>query len=432
VSFEVLIPIIIIVVLVFMKVPIWLAMVVGVVPYFLFINPSLPAHIVIQRFLSPLENASFLAIPFFITAGSIMNYSGISSRIMNLADGLVGHMTGGLAHVNVLVSTMMGGISGSCAADAALDCKILVPEMSKKGYDKEFSAAVTIASSLITPIIPPGMTLIMYAYVANASVGRMFAAGYIPGIMSCIGLMLLAGYISKKKGYKPSRQKMASFKEILKLSLESIWALILPFGIILGLRFGLFNATEAGAICIIYAILVGTLAYHELKPKHIWPIIKESLLGTGTVMILICSASVLSYFLTYERIPHMLSNWITSMNLNRITFLIVVNIILLIIGMFMEGGAPILILAPLLAPIAASFGIDIIHFGLIMVFNLCLGNMTPPFGIVLYQVSGMLGLKIGKVSRACIPFIVVMLIVLALITFIPQLTLFIPNLLYGK
>lgn len=412
-------------------VPMWLSIVGGTLPFFLFLEQGLPAQLVVQRMIAMTENSSYLAIPFFITAGCIMNYSGISKRLLNLADGLVGHLPGGLGHVNVVLSVLMGGISGSAAADAAMECKILVPEMEKRGYDRPFSAAVTLASSLITPIIPPGMGLIIFAFTTQISVGRLLCAGYIPGLLCMVFMMMYVGWYSKKHGYKGSRTKMASGKELLKLLVEGVWAILMPFGLILALRIGVFTATEAGAICAVYSIIVGVFAYKELKWEHVWPIIKESVLGTATIMSLICACNALGYFMTYLRIPHTLSQMIINANLNKYTFLLIVNLTLLIIGMFMEGSAPVLILSPLLMPVAKSLGIDPIHFGLVFIFNIGIGNMTPPFGGVLYQVAGLLGIPIGKLAKASMPFVAIMIVILLLLTFIPQLSLFIPNLVYG-
>ena len=431
INWNIWLPIVCIVFLAINNIPIWLAILGGSLPYFIFLQPMLPIQIAVQRVIAVTEGTSYLAIPFFITAGAIMNYAGISSRLLDLADGLVGHLTGGLGHVNVLLSVMMGGISGSAAADAAMEAKILVPEMKKRGYDENFCAAVTIASSLITPIIPPGMGLIIFAFATQISVGRMFAAGYVPGLLCMILMMAYVYYVSKKHGYKGSRDKMASAKEIFKLFLNSFWALLIPFGILLGLRGGMFTATEAGAICAFYSLIVGIFIYKEIKWKHFWPIIKESVLGTSTVMILICGAGALSYFMTYERVPQAFAEFMLSANLNKWTFILLTNIILLTIGMFMEGGPAMVILGPLLMPIAIKLGIDPIQFGIMFVFNLGIGNMSPPFGIVLYQVIGLMGLRFSEVCKAIIPFLIIMLIVLAVIATCPGLILYIPNLLYG-
>ena len=431
INWNIWLPIVCIVFLAINNIPIWLAILGGSLPYFIFLQPMLPIQIAVQRVIAVTEGTSYLAIPFFITAGAIMNYAGISSRLLDLADGLVGHLTGGLGHVNVLLSVMMGGISGSAAADAAMEAKILVPEMKKRGYDENFCAAVTIASSLITPISPPGMGLIIFAFATQISVGRMFAAGYVPGLLCMILMMGYVYYVSKKNGYKGSREKMAPVKEIVKLLLNSFWALLIPFGILLGLRGGMFTATEAGAICAFYSLVVGIFIYKEIKWKHFWPIIKESVLGTATVMILICGAGALSYFMTYERVPQAFAEFMLSANLNKWTFILLTNIILLVIGMFMEGGPAMVILGPLLMPIAIKLGIDPIQFGIMFVFNLGIGNMSPPFGIVLYQVIGLMGLRFSEVCKAIIPFLIIMLIVLAFIATCPGLILYIPNLLYG-
>ena len=429
-SMNVWLPILVIVVCILLKMPIFYSLMTGALTYFLLMT-GLPHQIMVQRLLAITETSAQLAIPFFITAGCIMNYCGISRRLMDFAEGLVGHLTGGLAHVNVLVSVMMGGISGSAAADAASDCKFLVPEMIRRGYDRDFSASVTIASSLITPIIPPGIGLIIYATTVGVSTGRIFAAGYIPGLIMAITFIVYCAHISKKRGYKPSRQKMASWKELKSLFFAAFSALLIPFGIILALRFGVFTATEAGAVTAWYAIFVGAFVYKELKWKHIWPILKEAVLSTAVVMLMICAANALTYFFTYERIPNMIIDWMLSLNLNKYSFMLIVNVVLLIVGMFMDGSAPLIILAPLLAPVAVSLGIDPIHFGIVFCVNVALGNMTPPFGIVLYQVGGLLNVDLVTLSKAVMPFVLMMLAVLLLISYVPWLVLVIPNLIYG-
>ena len=425
------IPILCIVVLACLNLPLWTAIVGGSLTYFLFFQPMLPMQIAVQRIIATAETSSYLAIPFFITAGAIMNYAGISRRLLDLADAVVGHLSGGLGQVNALLSVLMGGISGSAAADAALECKMLVPEMTKRGYDEEFSAAVTIASSLITPIIPPGMGLIVFAFATEISVGRMFAAGYVPGLLCMVFMMIYVHYVSKKRGYKGSRERMARPREIGVLFMKAFWALLIPLGILLGMRGGLMTATEAGAITAVYSLFIGVFVYREIKWKHIWPIIKESVLGTATIMALMVCCAPLSYFLTYERVPQALATSILGMNFGANGFLMIVNVLLLIIGMFMSGGPVQIILGPLLMPIALQLGIDPIHFGILFVFTLGIGNMTPPFGGILYQVSGLMGLSFSRVAKACLPFIGIMCLVMLIMTFFPDLILFIPNLLCG-
>ena len=428
---SILIPILVIVIAAVLGFPIWLAFIVGMIPYYGFIESTLPAQIIIQRFINPTESSAFLAIPLFVTSGVIMNYAGISRRLMDLADGLVGHLAGGLAHCNVLLSVLMGGVSGSAAADAAMESKILVPEMERRGYDKNFSGAVTIASSLLTPIIPPGMGLIIYAMMTSTSVGKMLAAGYAPGLLGMALMMIYVGYISKKRGYKGNREKPAAPKELGTLFVRAIWGLLLPFGLIMVLRIGMATATEVGSLCVVYSLIVGIFLYREIKVEHIWPIIKESVISTATVMVLLCASVPLTFFMTYEMVPQKLAAFILESNMSKVGFLLLINLILIIVGMFMEGSAPLIVFTSLLAPIATkTYGIDPVVFGIMLIFNLVCGNITPPFGVVLYQVKGLIGADMGKMIKECIPFMIILLIVLMVITFIPQFTLFIPNLLY--
>lgn len=429
-NLAIVVPVICIIVLMFCNVPVWIAMFAGVLPYFMGLNNfGFAAGTAIQRLVATMETTSYLAIPYFVTAGAIMNYSGISKRLLDLADALIGHVTGGLGHVNVLLSVFMGGISGSAAADAAMECKILVPEMVRKGYSKDFSAAVTLASSLITPIIPPGMGLIVYAMLAEVSVGRMFAAGYLPGFLTAALMMVLVYVISKKHGYKGSREKMASPKEIGKLMLDGFWALIIPFGLLMALRSGMFSANEAGAFCAVYALIIGAFVYKELKPEHLWPILKESFLGTATVMMTICGAVAMSYWMNAERIPNMLAQLIVQSGISATGFTLLVVLILLIMGMFMTSG--LTIMTPLLVPIASALNIDLIHFGMVMVFTLGIGNMSPPFGIVLYQVSSLLDMKLERLVKASFPFLVLMVGCAVLYALVPWFSTWLPAVLYG-
>lgn len=424
----ILIPTLCIVGLMILGVPVWIAMFVGVIPYFTSLNGlNFSAATVVQRMIATTEQSTYLAIPFFVTAGAIMNYCGISRRLMDLADAFVGHFKGGLAQVNVVLSALMGGLSGSAASDAAQDCKILVPEMSKKGYDIEFSAAVTVASSLITPIIPPGMGLITYAMLANVSVGKMFAAGYLPGILTTVAMMVLVYVICKKKNYKGSRTKMAPLKEICALFIKAFWALTIPFGLFMALRAGVFTATECGAICAVFAVIIGAFFYKDLKWEHAWPILQESFLGTATVMMTCAGATTMSYWLSVERIPNQLAQLIVNANLPDIAFLLFVELILLVFGMFMTGG--VTLFTPLLAPVAVALGIDPVHFGIVLVFTLGIGNMSPPFGVVLYQVASLLNIKLEKLIKATIPFLLLMIGLAILFALVPWISTVVPGMM---
>lgn len=426
---EKLIPIFILFGLFFCNIPISFALFASSLYYFIFMNTNTFADLILQTFVKSAESFPLLAIPFFIMAGAVMNYAGISDKLMKMAEVLSGHMKGGLAQVNVLLSVLMGGISGSANADAAMECKILVPEMEKRGFSKSFSAAITAASSAITPVIPPGINLIIYSLIANVSVAKMFMAGYIPGALMCVALMITVSIISKKRNYAPVREKRAGAKEIGVQVRESIWALFLPFGIILGMRFGFFTPTEAGAMAVLYCIFIGFFVYKELKPAHLLGIVKETVYGTSTVMFIIIGAGVFGQYLTWERIPHMIGEYLFHVTESPIVFLIIVNVILLIVGMFIEGGAAMIILAPLLIPTALKLGIDPIHFGLVMIVNIMIGGITPPFGSMMFLTCSIVMVSIKDFIKEILPFILALFIVLLIVTFCPKIMLFLPNLL---
>jgi tripartite ATP-independent transporter DctM subunit len=348
---------------------------------------------------------------------------------MKMAEVLTGHMTGGLAQVNVLLSAMMGGISGSANADAAMQSKILVPEMTKRGFSPAFSAAITAASSAISPVIPPGISLIIYALIANVSIAKMFLAGYMPGILMTAALMITVFFISKKRKYAPTREKRATIKEIIAQLKESIWALLIPFGIILGMRFGIFTPTEAGGVAVLFCIVVGFFIYKELKFSHFKHILKDTVEGTGSIMLLIIGAKIFGYYMTLERIPQSITEFLVNFTDSRIVLLLLINVLLLFIGMFIEGGAALIILAPLLIPAVTNMGVDLIHFGVILIVNIMIGGITPPFGTMMFTTCTIIGVKIGDFIKEIIPFMIALLLVLLLLTYSETLALIIPNLM---
>ncbi len=310
-------PIIIALVLYFTGIPIAYALLAGTLYYFGFVDTTSKTYLLLQKFITATQSFPLLAIPFFIMAGSIMNYSGMSDKLMAFADALTGHSEGGLAQMNVLLSMLMGGCSGSANADAAMECKMLVPEMEKRGYGKGFSAAITAASSCITPIIPPGINLIVYGLIAGASVGKLFAAGYLPGFLMAGALMVAVHLIAKRRGYAPSRTKRATAKQIAKQALDSFWALFFPLGIIMGMRMGLFTPTEAGGVGILYCFLIGKFVYKGLKKEHFLIIFKETIAGTCTVMLIIVAANLFGYYLTWENIPNNLLKAVSGIATNK-------------------------------------------------------------------------------------------------------------------
>ncbi|NBH70539.1 TRAP transporter large permease [Clostridiaceae bacterium] len=424
-------PVLVVFILYFSGIPIAFALFAATLLYFGVLNTGSPTDLILQKFITSTQSFPMLAIPFFVMAGSIMNYAGISNKLMSFADVLTGHMKGGLAQVNVLLSMLMGGVSGSANADAAMQCKMLVPEMEKRGYSKGFSAAITAASSAVTPVIPPGINLIVYALIAGVSVGKVFMAGYVPGIFMAICLMFAVHFISKKRNYAPSREKRASGGELLHQAVDSIWALLFPFGIILGLRIGLFTPSEAGAVAVLYCTVVGAFIYKELKPEHFPKVIRETIEGTSSVMLIIVAANVFGYYMSWERIPQMLTELLLGITQNKYVMLMIINVLLLILGMFLEGGAALIILAPLLVPVVKGLGVDLVHFGLVCIVNIMIGGLTPPFGSMMFTCCSITGCELGEFVRECIPFIIALLIALMIVTYFPTLTMFVPNLLYG-
>lgn len=421
-------PILVLFILYFLGLPIAYALLGSAIFYFTFFDAGMPADLVLQKFISSAASFPLLAIPFFVMAGSVMNYSGISKKLMQMAEVLTGHLRGGLAQVNVVLSTFMGGISGSANADAAMQSKILVPEMEKQGYSRSFSAAITASSSAISPVIPPGIVMIIYALIAQVSVADLFLAGYIPGLIMAASLMLTVSIISHRRKYKPSRDGRAKTLDILKQLKDSIWSLLLPLGIILGLRFGLFTPTEAGAMAVLASVLIGVFIYKELKPSHIKPILLDTIYGTGTVVLIIIGASVFGYYLTWERIPQDLTEMMLEITSNKYLMLLLINAVLLIIGMILEGGAALIIVAPLLVPVAVALGIDPIHFGMIMIVNIMLGGITPPFGSLMFTTCSITKVPIMSFVREVWPFIIALLTTLMIITYVPSIVLFLPNL----
>ena len=422
-------PIVILFVLFFMRVPVAFAMLIATALYFVFSPNAMNVLLMCQKMVAANSSFVFLAIPFFTCAGVIFNYSGITHRLMVLADMLVGHLVGGLGHVNIVLSTLMGGLSGSAIADTAMESKMLVPEMERMGYSKAYSCVVTAASACITPIIPPGIVLILYSTASNVSVASMFYAGYLPGLCIMATLMILNYAISKKRNYRPSRTERVTPRELGRALLDAVWALMVPFGIVMGLRFGAFTPTEAGAISILYAILVGAFIYKELKFAHIKAIIMESLTATAGVMFILAGAQALSAYLTWERIPMMISEAIINGIHSPYLFLLIVNILLLAIGCFFDGGAAMILLAPLLVPVAQSMGINLIHFGIVMCINLTIAGFSPPFGSQMFTTCGICNCRIEDYIRESLPYMGALVGVLLVLTFIPGIVMLVPNLL---
>lgn len=416
--------------LLFLKVPVFISVLGGAAIYFVF-NPGVNPIVFAQQAITGVESISLLAIPFFVCAGIMMNYTGVTARIMGFCEVLTGRMYGGLAQVNVLLSTLMGGLSGSNLADAAMEAKMLVPEMEKKGFSKEFSSVVTAASAMITPLIPPGISMILYGCIANVSIGDLFISGIGVGLLLCVSMMILVRFVSKKRGYAPMRTTRVSGGEFVRALKPAILPLLLPVIIIGGIRIGVFTATEAGAVAIVYAMLLGVV-YREMHWKDMVQGFKETVCTTSSIMLIVAAAGVFSWVLTKERIPQQLTEWIVATIDNKYVFLLIVNIFLLIVGMFIEGNASMIILVPLLHPIAQAYGINEIQFAMTYIFNNAIGALSPPMGTLMFVTCGITGCKTGKFIKEAVPFYILLAINLLLITYVPVFSTGILSLLGGN
>jgi tripartite ATP-independent transporter DctM subunit len=425
-----LLPLGVLLVLFAINVPVAFAMAMAALAFFLQ-GTGPPMGIYVQRLVAATDSFPLLAVPFFILVGTIMNHAGITRRLLVLAEALVGHWRGGLAHANVVLSTLMGGLSASANADAAMQAKMLGQEMVGRGYQPAFVAAITACSAVVTPIIPPGIGLIIYGFLADVSIGRLFIGGIVPGLLICGALLLATALVARRRGYQPVRERFVSRGELWQAVKSAGFALTIPVFILVGIRFGIFTPTEAGAMTVVYATLVGALAHRELKLADVPAILLETVLATSTVMLIICAAGAFGFYMAWERIPPQLAAALAALSSDPLLLLLLINLLLLGIGMLLEGTAALILLAPILVPVVAEVGIDPVHFGLVIVVNLTIGAVTPPVGTLMYTTSTILGISLQAFVRESWPFVLALLAVLALITYVPALVLFLPDLLMG-
>lgn len=394
------------------------------------VSPNLPIEISAQRMIAGTQSFPLLAVPFFILAGNLMNSSGITTRLIKFANALTGHLVGSLAHVSIVLSTVMGGISGSANADAAMQSRILGQKMIDRGYSGGYSVAVIAVSSLITATIPPSIGLILYGFVGEVSIGRLFLAGIFPGILMMIYLMIVAYTIAKRRGYdRHVELKRASFAEIMSAMRESVWALMFPVILIVGIRFGLFSASEAGAFAVVYAILVGFLIHREMNWKSFIKAVEQSVVDNATILLIISTSSILGYLITYERVPQNAAEFLIGLTENPILLLILILSFLLFAGMFVESTVMVLLLTPIFLPIVKQLGFDPVHFGILMMTIVTFGGMTPPVGVTMYTVCSITGVPIEEYVKEAIPFYLGIILLVLTLVFFPSISLFLPNLL---
>jgi tripartite ATP-independent transporter DctM subunit len=398
---------------------------------FFVVTPGVPFSIAVQKVVSSSQSFTLLAIPLFVFAGNLMNNTGITSRLVKLSNVLTGHMYGNLAQVSCVLSTLMGGVSGSANADAAMECRVLGPEMTKRGYARGYSAAINGITSLITATIPPSMGLIIYGSVGEVSIGRLFAGGFVPGFLMMAALMLTVRFTSKKRGYAPERSKPATLGEVGRALADCVWALLFPVILIAGIRFSLFTPSESGAFACVYAILIGAFVYRELSWKVFLGTLKDTACDIGIIMILVSLSGIFGYGIVYDRVPQVMANFLVGITANPFLMQFIIILLLVICGMFIETTVIALLLTPILLPVVKTLGIDPVQFGLVMMTVTTMGIMTPPVGIALYTTSTIMGCKPEATAKESAPFIIAVLVVVAICVFCKDAVLFIPNLIFG-
>lgn len=406
--------------LLILNVPIGIAL--GLACILAFIVAGTSLDMLAQGMITAVDSFPLMAVPFFILAGDLMGKGGISKRLLAVADVLVGRFAGGLAMVTVAASMFFGAISGSAPATVAAMGTMMIPEMVKAGYDKKFAAAVVAAAGTIGVMIPPSIPMVIYGVSTGVSIGDMFIAGVLPGILVGLLLMTWCYIYAKRKGLKGSETRF-SVRGLLKACNDAKWALLVPVIILGGIYGGVFTPTEAAVVAVVYGFIAGVFIYRELKLSNVPSVVAASALTTATVLIIVGTATTFGRLLALERVPDMLATAITSFSESSIIVLLLINILLLFVGTFMDTLAAIIILAPILLPVATNVGLNPIHFGIIMVVNLAIGFVTPPLGVNLFVANGISGVSLEKLSRSIIPFFFVLLLSLIIITYVPGFTM---------
>jgi C4-dicarboxylate transporter DctM subunit len=379
---------------------------------------DVPLAVVAAKTASASDNFILLAIPLFMLAGSLMTSGGIAQRLFDLARALVGHRTGGLAQVNVALSVMIGGIQGSSAADAAIDCKVTIPQMRAEGYPAALSAAITAVSGMLSNIIPPSIAMLIYASMANASVGKLFVAGIVPGLLMALAMSVTVHRACRRMGYG-ARAPRASWRQVAAAFRRSALALLIPVVVVGGIRFGYFTATEAGAVAVLATFVLGTLVYREMRLRDLPGVLAKTAVDSGVIMLIVSFSAPVSWVLAYHQVPQQVAAFFASFGHSVPVFLLAVNVFLLLGGALMEGVTLLILVTPLLATIAAGLGIDPIHFGMVVIVNVVLGAITPPFGQLVFFVSSMTDIPPEAIFGQVFRFLPPLLLVLGVVTYLP-------------
>jgi tripartite ATP-independent transporter DctM subunit len=402
----------------------------GITAVLVFLKMDAPMlmQIVPLKYFSGIDMFALMAMPLFMLAGEIMNRIQVTHRLVELANVLIGNIRGALAHVNIVVSILFAGLTGAAVADTAALGTMLIPAMEKDGYPRAFAAAVTAASSIIGPIIPPSIIMVIYGSMMNVSIAGLFAAGIVPGLLVGVSLMLLSARISSKRGY-PKGDRRATLKEMGAAFRRAFIPLLTPIIILGGILAGIFTPTEAAAVAVLYAMLIGFFVYRNLSLRDIPAVLFEMVRNSGSVFVILSAASILGWVLASEQVPEMVGEMILSISSNKYTALLIINLILLVIGMFMDMTAVVIILGPILHPLAVSLGIHPLHLGIIMVVNVNIALMTPPLGACLFVACSISRISLEAISKEILPFIAAETVVLILVTYIPAISMTIPRLL---
>lgn len=400
----------------------------GLVSLYSIVEGAYPLNVVIQRLFTGADSIALIAIPLFILAGGLMVQGGISRRIVDFADALIGHLPSGLALVSILACMFFAAITGSAIAATAAIGGIMIPIMEKKGYENTFSAPLMACGGSIGPIIPPSIPLLLYGTMANVSVGKLFIGGFIPGIIMGLGLMIYSYIVGKKRHYV-GREKKATAKEIITTGKDAVLALIMPVIIIGGILSGIFTATESGAIACAYALILGAFVYKELKLKNMFGLFVDCAKSTGQVLVVVACASLFTWVITVAQVPQTVSAFLSSAISNKYLLLLVINVVLLIAGTFIDTTSALVIFTPLFLPLVQAMNIDLIHFGLVMAVNLTIGMCTPPLGVCLFVSGSIAKVSLKEQMRDLLPMLGVLLIVLLIITYIPWTVTLLPDLL---
>lgn len=382
--------------------------------------------LIASRMFTGIDSFPIMAIPFFILTGELMNGTGITKRLVRLSDVLVGHFKGGLAHVNIVVSMFFAGITGSAVADTSAIGSMLIPTMVEQGFDNDFSAAVTASSSVIGPIIPPSIPMVVFSLITGASVGGLFLAGFLPGVLLGFGLMVPTYIISVRRNYPSS--KRATLKEAFDALVKAIVPLLMPVIILGGILSGAFTATEASAVAVLYSLVIGFFVWKNLKLKDLPPIFMRAAKTTATVFLVMAAANVFNWLMATEQIPQKLATLLTSNVTSTWALLLIINLVLLLLGCFMEGTAAMIITVPIIMAILKGTGINPLQIGAIVVLNLMIGLITPPLGLCLFIACGISKLSLEQLSKAILPFLAAEIVVLFLVTYIEPITMFLPRL----